>query len=278
MPLWESYEPVPNPKEPTRDRRGRSALDPLQWHLGGHAGRGAARGGHAPDGARPRARGDRAADARLLELHARVGGPSAAVARPLPRPRPDPALRLHEVGAPDSAVVPPQGALGPQVAPAPRAARPPPADLSGRHRRGDPSRPGGRRPVDHHHGLLRRPYDLPHDAARVVPRLLDGAHRHAARCLVARSASAGGGSHRGRLLRGVHGGRARHPRTGVRLRRHCAHRAGTGRDLGLSGRPSPRQRGEGRLRPPPPLRRHARRGAGRASGPISTAFPVRIEV
>ena len=73
------------PKEPDRGRRGRSALDPLRRRVGGHAGGGAARGGHAPDGAGPRARGDRAAAAGLLELHPRVGGPGAAVARLLPR-------------------------------------------------------------------------------------------------------------------------------------------------------------------------------------------------
>ena len=95
------------------------------------------------------------------------------------------------------------------------------ADVSRRHRRRDPSRPRGRRPVHHHHGLLRRPHRLPHDTTRVVPRLLDRAHRHVARHLVARPAPAGGRSHRGRLLRRVHGGRAGHARTGVRLRRHA---------------------------------------------------------
>ncbi len=58
MPLWESYEPVPNPKEPDRGRRRRSPLDSLRRHLAGDAGGRSLRGSHAPDGTRPRARGD----------------------------------------------------------------------------------------------------------------------------------------------------------------------------------------------------------------------------
>jgi len=107
--------------------------------------------------------------------------------------------------------------------------------------------PVARRPVHNHDGLLRRAHGVPHDAPRVVPRLLDGAHRPAARCVAARSVSPGRGAHRGCLLRRVHGGRARHPRTGLRLRRHHPHRSGTGRDHGLPGRPSQGKGGEGRL-------------------------------
>ena len=77
MPLWECYEPVP---PPTSRPRG-DGVDP-RWTRcqgpGRPCRRSTARGGHAPDGARPRPRGDRAADARLLELQARVGGPGAA--------------------------------------------------------------------------------------------------------------------------------------------------------------------------------------------------------
>ena len=96
----------PDPGEPSQVDGVDPRWNRCQGTWEAHAGGSAAGGGHAPDGARPRPRGDRAADARLLELHARVGGPGATLAGPLPGPRPDPALRLHEVGAPDSAVVP----------------------------------------------------------------------------------------------------------------------------------------------------------------------------
>ena len=102
----------PEPQGAQRSRRRRSPLDSLRRHVAGDAGGRALRGGHAPDGTRPRARGDRAPDARLLQLHPRVGGPGAAVARLLPRPRPDVALLLHEDSAADHAVVPPAAIAG----------------------------------------------------------------------------------------------------------------------------------------------------------------------
>ena len=124
----------------------------------------------------------------LLQLHARVGGPGAAVARLLPRARPDAALRLHEDGAPDPAVVPtrerwvlksPQHLeqLGPLLATFPDATvvvthRDPVAVVQSHD----------------HHGLLRRPHRLPDTSARVVPGLLDRAHRRVARRVVARPA------------------------------------------------------------------------------------------
>ena len=107
--------PTPR-RSPAGRRRGRSQMDPLQRQVGGDAGGRAARGGHAPDGTGPHPRGDRAAAAGLLQLQPRMGGPGAAVARLLPRPRPDAALPVHEDRAADPAVVPAPGALGAQVA------------------------------------------------------------------------------------------------------------------------------------------------------------------
>src|SRR4051812_30143263 len=91
--------------------------------LGGDETWCAAHGRDAPDASRPRARGERAHGARLLQLQPRVGGPGAAVARSLPEPRPDAALRLHEDGAADPAVVPTARAVGAQVPATPRATR-----------------------------------------------------------------------------------------------------------------------------------------------------------
>ena len=68
------------PEGAFRGRREGSAMDPLQQGLAGDASRRATRGGYAPDGARPRARGDRAPATRLLQLYPRVGSPGAAVA------------------------------------------------------------------------------------------------------------------------------------------------------------------------------------------------------
>ena len=86
-----------------------------------------------------------------------------AVARLLPRPRPDAALRVHEDGAADPAVVPAARAVGAEVAAAPRADRPAAHDVPRRDDRGHPPRPGRGRAVDDHDAHLRRAHRLPHD-------------------------------------------------------------------------------------------------------------------
>ena len=81
-------------------------------------------------------------------------------------------------------------------------------DLPRRHRCGDAPRPGGRRAVRPSRMACygaRTAYRT--TAARVVPRLLDRAHRRLARCLVARPPPPPRRPHRGRLLRLVHGRR-----------------------------------------------------------------------
>src|SRR4051812_50176326 len=105
-------------------------MDAVPARVGGDAGGGAVRGGDAPHGARPRARGERADGAGLLELQPRVGGARAAVARLLPRPRPDAPLRVHEAGVADPPVVPAARAVGAEVAPAPGADRATARDVS----------------------------------------------------------------------------------------------------------------------------------------------------
>ena len=82
---------------------------------------------HARDDHLARARGDPAPRHRLLHDALRHDGPDAVVARVLPGPRPDPALRVHEDGAQGDAVAARRRALDPEVAAAPRAVRP--ADL-----------------------------------------------------------------------------------------------------------------------------------------------------
>ena len=101
-----------------------------------------------------------------------------------------------------------------------------------RHRRGDPPRPGGGRAVDHHHAHLRGPHRLPHHPAGVVPRLLDRPHRPPPRRLAARPAPAARGPHLRRVLPRVHGRRDGHDPAHLRRRGHRAHRP----------RPAPRSR------------------------------------
>ncbi len=120
MPLWESYEPVPNPKEPSEV----DGVDPRWTRCEGTwqamqtaAPFVAAMHPMEPDHVHEEIE---LQTARLLELHPRVGGAGSPVARLLPGTRPDAALRVHEDRPSDHAVVPPTGALGTQIAAASR--------------------------------------------------------------------------------------------------------------------------------------------------------------
>ena len=248
-------------------------MDALQRAVGGDAG-GRARSWRPCTPWSPTTSTRRSSSAPgLLDLHPRVGGPRPAVARLLPRARPDAALRVHEDGAADPPVVPTPGALGPQVAPAPRAARPAARDVSRRHDHRHPPRPGGRRPVHDHDGLLRSSNGVPDGSARVVPRLLDGPHRRVARRLDARPAPAARRSHRGRALPRVHGRRDRRRSSGSTT---CAGMQLTDQAraeiAALQARPPEGQGGPGRLRPPPRLLHHAR-GGPFAFRRLSRPFP-----
>ena len=219
LPLWESYEPVPTPGEPaTRD-----AADPRHQRcaggLGGHAADRPLPGRDAPDGARPRPRGAGAAAPGLHQLRAGVGGPGPRVAGPLPGHRPDPALRVPAHRPEDPAVVLARRALGPEVAPAPGAARSSARHLPRCHRRRHP--PGSRvgHPVGGHDADLRSPHELPHDGARVVPGLLGRPDRAPAVGLGARPAPGPRRSVGRRPLPRVHGRRRRHRRAHLRGRR-----------------------------------------------------------
>ena len=135
-------------------------------------------------------------------------------------------------------------------------------DLPRRHRRGDPPRPGGRRPVHDHHGLLRRPHRLPHDPARVVPRLLDRAHRRACstpRCATGTScpsdrtvdvSSTSTWPTRSATLERVY------DCAGIELTEQARAEVAD-----YQRRPPERQGGQGRLRPASRLLHHARGGA-----------------
>ena len=163
MPLWESYEPVPNPDEPSEV----DGVDPVRTRCQGTweamqaaAPLVAAMHPMEPDHVHEEIE-LQMPDFSSYTLEWVARAPRSA--RPLFGPGPDTPLRLHEVCAPDSAVVPPEGALGAEIAATPGTTRAAPAHLSRRHRRGDSSRPGGRGPIHHHHGLLRRADRLPHD-------------------------------------------------------------------------------------------------------------------
>jgi hypothetical protein len=199
------------------------------------------------------------------------------MARLLPRPRPDTALCVHEAGLADPAVVRTAPALGAEVATTSGTDRTADEDISRRHDRCDAPGSGGSGPVDHHDALLRRSHGLPQPTTGVVPRLLDGAHRTAARRLPARpSAPARRTDHR-RALPRVHGGRDGHARAHLRLGRNGRDGGGPGRDRPLSGCPPQRQGGPGRLRPPGRFLRHAREVRSRFDDYLDR-FPVRIEV
>ena len=279
MPLWESYEPVPHPEE---ESGGNDGVDPswTRCNSAWEAMQAAAPLVAAMHPMEP----DHVHEEIELQLPDFSSYTLEWVAR-APQWRDyylahdqSAALRLHEDAPPDPPVVPAPGALGPQVAPAPRAARTAAGDVPRRHGRGDPPRPGGRGPVHDHHGLLRSPDRLPDASARVVPGLLDRAHRPVARRVVARPAPPARRSHRGRLLRRVHGRRSGDARAGLPLRRDGVHRPGPGRGRRLSTRPPERQGGEGRLRPASTTSPPRPRRCAPASAPTSTVSPYESEV
>ena len=74
MPLWESYEPVPDPREFARPRRCRSPLAALTAGLGRDANDPPASSRHASHAPGSRARGARTRATRFLELYAGMGG------------------------------------------------------------------------------------------------------------------------------------------------------------------------------------------------------------
>src|SRR5258705_300252 len=149
------------------ERTGLSDFGPddFRERLGNDARERAAARRDAPDEPRPHPRRARADAARLLELQPGVDCARAALARLLPRARPDAALRLPQDGAPDPPVAAAARALGAEVAAAPRAARPPARDVPRRDdRRYAPrSRLGGS--VGRDDARLRRADELPHAPA-----------------------------------------------------------------------------------------------------------------
>ncbi len=247
LPMWESYEPVPDADasgspddSDPRYRAGRAGV-------AGHGGHVALPVGHAPHAPRPRARGAGAPIARLLELPARMGGPSPALAGLLPGARPDAALRVPEDGAPDPAVAPSRRALGAQVPSAPRAAGPAAHHLPRRHCRRHPPGPGVGGAVGGDHDGLRRPHELPDARTRSLPLVLDRSRPAPARVLAAPSPPDSPRSAPGRALPRIHGGRRGDGRAHLRRRRPDHDRRGPPAHHGLCRRPPPRQRGPGRL-------------------------------
>ena len=112
---------------------------------------------HARDDDRARARGDPAPLQRRLVDADGDARPRPGLARPLPRARPDAALRAPAAPAPGAPAPARRAALAAQVAAAPRAAAGPGAGLPRPHGRRHPPRPGAGDALDADDALLHRP-------------------------------------------------------------------------------------------------------------------------
>ena len=136
---WESVEPFPLPAEAgPRPRPADRAHRPGRVV---HEPRDAALPADARDDDRARARGDPAAGQRLLQHAAGDGRTRAGLAGPLPRARPDAALRAPAAAAQGPAVPARRPSVAAEVAAAPRAAAGAQPGLPGADDRGHPPRP-----------------------------------------------------------------------------------------------------------------------------------------
>ncbi len=109
-------------------------------------------------------------------------------ARPPPRPRPAPPLRVHADRPEDPPVVRSPRPVGAEVPAAPRTDGTAGRDVPRRDLRRDPSRPGGGHPVGGHHDGLCLAGRLPEHRPRVVPRLLGRSCRTTPVCIGPRPA------------------------------------------------------------------------------------------
>ena len=234
---------------------------------------------HARDDRRARARGDPAAGHRLLVDVVRDDRAHAVVARLLPAPRPDPALRVPQDGPAVADLASGRRTVGAEVTAAQRAARPAAERLPRCRLRGHAPRPGRGHCLRRHDDRLQRADERRAPGSDGHRPILVESRRGPAARLRARSRSRRAEPLDRRALPRVHAGRPRDGRAHLRRRRATFDRGRAGRDGRVRDDAPTRSPRHGGLRPHR-LRARSRRASRRArvllpndSGPGPNADP-----